>query len=116
MYERAGGFNGVTDNFTASTPVGKVYGRIQGAAPSLHAQSVSAAQPYPALDPSSAFAAPAWNIPGWPGSGPSGQMSSTVTNNINVNSPDSGAAAAAVGLHLDRTSADVARNLQGAVQ
>jgi hypothetical protein len=43
-------------------------------------------------------------------------VSSTVTNNINVNSPDPGAAAAAVGLHLDRTAADVARNLQGVAQ
>ena len=114
MYERAEGFNGVTDNFTGSTPVDKVYGKIHSA-PALHAPALSAASPYPALDPSTAFGPP-WYRRRLGRSGGGGSVSSTVTNNINVNSPDPGAAAAAVGLHLDRTAADVARNLAGAIQ
>jgi len=83
------------------------------APPALYAPSVSSANPYPALDPGSSMN---WDMPRSTGSGPGGPITSTVTNNINVNSPDPGAAAAAVGLHLDRTAADVARNLQGNVQ
>jgi len=43
-------------------------------------------------------------------------VSSNVTNNITVNSPDPQSAASMVGVHLDRTANDISRNLQGAFQ
>jgi hypothetical protein len=42
-------------------------------------------------------------------------VSSNITNQITVMSGDPGTAAAAVGVHLDRTAADVYRNLQGSI-
>lgn len=43
-------------------------------------------------------------------------ITSSVTNNVTVNAPDPHSAAAMVGLHLDRSANDLARNLQGAHQ
>jgi hypothetical protein len=43
-------------------------------------------------------------------------VTSTVTNNITVSGTDPQSTAAMVGLHLDRTSNDISRNLQGAFQ
>jgi hypothetical protein len=43
-------------------------------------------------------------------------VTSTVTNNITVSGSDPQSTAAMVGLHLDRTSNDISRNLQGAFQ
>lgn len=91
----------------------KAYQSQTAQAPTLYAPSISASSPYPALNPAAGLGVGAdWAFGGAGG----GSVTSTVTNNINVNSPDPGTAAAAVGLHLDRSTADVARNLQGAVQ
>ena len=43
-------------------------------------------------------------------------VTSSVTNNITVSGTDPQSTAAMVGLHLDRTSNDISRNLQGAFQ
>jgi hypothetical protein len=43
-------------------------------------------------------------------------VTSSVTNNITVSGSDPQATAAMVGVHLDRTSNDISRNLQGAFQ
>jgi hypothetical protein len=43
-------------------------------------------------------------------------VNAPVTNNITVNGSDPQSTAAMVGMHLDRTSNDPSRNLQGAFQ
>jgi hypothetical protein len=128
MYERAEGFNGVTDNFTNSTPVDKVLKAIAGRAGSLPARPVT---PTPSgLSPTTGFLTqPSWAAgSGWDAfnaSLPVGHGSSDysrsvtvggTTNNITINGPDPSTTAAMVGMHLDRSANDVSRNLQGAFQ
>ena len=43
-------------------------------------------------------------------------VNSTVNNTVNIVAPDPHGAAAMVGVNLDRSAADVARNLGGALQ
>lgn len=53
---------------------------------------------------------------GPPGGSTSKTVNSTINNTVNVTGSDPQSTAAMVGVHLDRTSNDIARNLQGAHQ
>jgi hypothetical protein len=77
----------------------------------------------PATKPLNWDTGPVWDrfnaqLPTGPsgGSDSSKSITSSVTNNITVSGSDPQSTAAMVGVHLDRTSNDISRNLQGAFQ
>jgi tail lysozyme len=135
MFERAENYNPVTgvDDQTANTPVGKVL-KALGVGTASNSEfrkkldsgvydapgfGVNKSAPPLAWD----TASPVWDqfnrsLPVGPVStdNSSKNVSSTVNNSITVTAPDPQSAAAMVGLHLDRTSNDISRNLQGAFQ
>jgi tail lysozyme len=122
MYERAEGYNAATgtDNYTTSTPAERVLGILDKAKSAPTPAGVAMLHPPPlAWD----TASPVWDqfnrsLPVGPVStdNSSKNVTSTVTNNITVSGTDPQSTAAMVGLHLDRTSNDISRNLQGAFQ
>jgi hypothetical protein len=126
MFERAEGYNGATgtDNFTGSTPAERVLGILD------KAKAMAAPAPATTVPKIGGTAPLAWDAasPVWDQFnrsllvGPAGNtdasknVTSSVTNNITVSGSDPQSTAAMVGLHLDRTSNDISRNLQGAFQ
>lgn len=130
MYERAEGYNAATgtDNFTGSTPAERVLGVLDKAkavavAPATAHSATGALPkvkfitPHTGWDQGSVWSGLNANLPhSSPISGASRHVHSTVNNTIHVETSDPKAAASMVGVHLDRTSADVSRNLQGAHQ
>jgi hypothetical protein len=119
-------YEGYGDNSTATRVANaqkwlETYERYKAGA------SVPGNDPGVMLPSSPAFGYPALNInpgalkPNYPvpsaggGAGEKQSINSTVNNHITVAGPDPHTAAAMVALHLDRTSADLARNLQGAI-
>jgi len=114
MYERAEGYSPYTgtDAYTGSTPVESVIKALDASKKALVSR-----EPIN-WDKGHAWAAINANLPIGPSSvdNSSRHVSSNVTNNITVNSPDPQSAASMVGVHLDRTANDISRNLQGAFQ
>ncbi len=125
-YERAEGYSSWsgTDNFTGSTPVDKVLKAIanktSASPPSRPVTGISI--PPSGAAPNTWGQGQIWNglndaLPvGPPGGNTSKIVNSTINNTVNVTGSDPQSTAAMVGVHLDRTSNDIARNLQGAHQ
>jgi hypothetical protein len=128
MFERAEGYNSVTgaDAFTGATPVAKTLDAIRGAkeattgttsAPSSYKGDAGPSLSRTGWDQGQIWSGINNSLPvGTSVAGAPKIVNSTVNNTVHVETSDPKAAAAMVGAHLDRTSADVARNLQGAHQ
>jgi hypothetical protein len=128
MFERAEGYNSVTgaDAFTGATPAAKTLEAIRGAKEATTG-STSAPGSYKG-DAGPSLSRTGWDQDQiWSGinnslpvgtsvAGAAKMVNSTVNNTVHVHGTDPKSTAAMVGAHLDRTSKDVARNLQGAHQ
>ncbi len=108
-----GSASGVTTNFEAPGPASWPQGPFNDRRPNVgkayRAAPVGADAPLGHALGSDPIGA----RPAMPASGDK-HVNSNITNHITVTSNDPDSAASAVGVHLDRTAADVYRNLQGA--
>ena len=119
QYERAEYYNGTTDVLTYGTPVETVLRAIGGVKTAPAANKTIGQPPAGWANAPNAWAGIDSALP--VGSGASAAagdktVHSTVNNNIHIVAPDPHTAGAAVGVNLDRSSADLTRNLQTAIQ